>query len=84
MSASGSSRGERPTISTLLIAKVDCSWVYLYSWFSTSSGSTPRLSSNTIRMPWRSDSSRMFEMSSIFFERTSCAAVWIRLVLFTW
>ena len=42
------------------------------------------MSSKTIRMPWRSDSSRSAEMSSIFLARTSEATVWMNEVLFTW
>lgn len=47
--------------------KVSCSWVCLYRLFSTTSGTSPRLSSITRRMPDLSDSSWMWLMPSIFF-----------------
>jgi hypothetical protein len=43
---------------------VSCSWVCLYRLFSTTSGTSLRLSSITTRMPDLSDSSRMSEMPS--------------------
>ena len=49
----------------------------------TTSGTSPRFSSMTIRMPSRSDSSRRSEMPSIVFSRTRSAIRSISFALFT-
>ncbi len=64
--------------------KVSCSWVCLYRLFSTTSGTSPRFSSITTRMPDLSDSSRMWLMPSIFFSCTSSAMRSSSVFLFTW
>ncbi|CFO10530.1 Uncharacterised protein [Bordetella pertussis] len=64
--------------------KVSCSCVFLYRLFSTTSGTSPRLSSMTRRMPSLSDSSRMSEMPSIFLSLTSSAMRSCRVFLLTW
>ncbi len=48
------------------------------------SGTSPRFSSITIRMPSRSDSSRRSEMPSIVFSRTSSAMFSSSRFLLTW
>ena len=52
--------------------KPSCIEVCLKSWLSTICGSPPRFSSTTMRMPSRSLSSRMSEMSSMILSFTSC------------
>ena len=84
VSTSGSTRGSPFTMLRLMTVNVPCSCVYLYSWFRTSVGIAPRLSSTTIRTgSLRSDSSRKALMSGIFPALYIALIVWIRLVLFT-
>ncbi len=71
------------TSASRIVPKVDCICVCLYSRFSTISGTASRLSSMTIRIPSRSDSSRRSRMSVSFLSRTSCAICSIRRDLFT-
>ena len=69
---------------TMFMPKVSCSCVCLYRLFSTTSGTSPRLSSITTRMPDLSDSSWMWLMPSSFFSWTSSAMRSSRFFLFTW
>ena len=57
VAAALSLRGVPSTSATVLMPNVSCSWVCLYRLFSTTSGTSPRLSSITRRMPDLSDSS---------------------------
>ena len=57
----------------MMTPNVDCIAVCLYSWLSTTRGIASRLSSITMRMPSRSDSSRRSLMPSSFLSRTSSA-----------
>ena len=68
----------------MFMPNVSCSWVCLYRLFSTTSGTSPRRSSITTRMPDLSDSSRMSEMPSIFLSLTSSAIFSCSVRLFTW
>ncbi len=68
----------------MLMPKVSCSCVCLYRLFSTTSGTSPRLSSITTRMPDLSLSSWMWLMPSIFFSCTSSAMRSSSVFLFTW
>ena len=52
------------TRASILMAKVVCSWVCANRRLSTTCGLASRFSSMTIRIPLRSDSSRMSEMPS--------------------
>ena len=79
-----SSRGWPSTSATRFMPKVSCSCVSLYRLLSTTSGSSPRLSSNTARMPDLSDSSRISEMPSIFFSLTISAMRSSSARLLTW
>ena len=79
-----STRGWLSTSATMFMPKESCSGVCLYRLLSTTSGSSPRLSSNTTRMPSLSDSSRMSEMPSRRFSFTSSAIRSSSAFLFTW
>ncbi len=79
-----SSRGWLSTSATMFMPKLSCSCVCLNRLLSTTSGSSPRFSSITTRMPSLSDSSRMSEMPSIFFSVTSSAMRSSSAFLFTW
>ena len=68
----------------MFMPNVSCSCVFLYRLFSTISGTSPRFSSITTRMPDLSDSSRMSEMPSSRFSRTSSPIFSSSVVLFTW
>ena len=68
----------------MFMPKVSWSCVCLYRLLSTTSGSSPRLSSITTRMPDLSDSSWMCEMPSIFFSCTSSAMRSSSTFLLTW
>ena len=71
-------------IASILTAKLVCSLVWRYSWFKTTSPAPSRFISMTIRMPLRSDSSRMSEIPSIVFSRTSSPIRSSSCALFTW
>ena len=61
------------TSASMLMPNAVCIAVNLYNWLRTVRGLASRFSSITRRIPWRSDSSRMSEMPSIRFSRTSSA-----------
>ncbi len=77
-------RGCPPSIASITMPNVVSSGVCANRLFSTTPEIASRLSSITIRMPCRSDSSRMSLMPSIFFSRTSSAICSISRALFTW
>ena len=64
--------------------KLDSSWVCLKSWDMTVCGEPSRFTSTTIRIPSRSDSSRMSLTSVSFLAPTWSAIFSIRVVLLTW
>ena len=68
---------------SILTPTVSCSWVKLYSWLSTTWALASRLSSTTMRMPSRSDSSRRSLICSIFLSFTRPAMLSISRALFT-
>ena len=68
----------------MLTAKLDWRAVCLNNKFLTVAYDAPRESSTTIRIPWRSDSSRKSEIPSIRFARTRSAIRSKRLALLTW
>ena len=68
----------------MMAPNVVCSGVWTNNWFSTTFGFASFLSSTTIRMPSRSDSSRRSEMPAIFPARTISAIFSSSDVLFTW
>ena len=67
----------------MMIPKVVCIWVCLWSWFMMICGISPRPNSSTTRIPSRLDSSRISEIPSIFFSPESSAIFSMRLALFT-
>ena len=67
----------------MLAPKLDCIAVKRQSWFNTTSATASRLSSMTMRMPSRSDSSRRSATPSIRFSRTSSAILSISVALLT-
>src|SRR5438105_4632497 len=67
----------------MIAPKVVCIAVCLYRLFSTTSGTASRLSSITMRMPSRSDSSRRSLMPSIFLSRARSAMFFTRFDLLT-
>ena len=71
------------SIATMLIPKTVCISVSLYKLFSITSGTSPRLSSTTIRIPSLSDSSLRPVIPSIFLSLTSSAILVMSLALFT-
>ena len=77
-------RGWLSTKATMFMPKLSCSWVLLYKLFRTTSGTSPRLSSITTRIPDLSDSSRKSEMPSTFFSFTNSAIRSSKFFLFTW
>ena len=77
-------RGWLSTNATIFIPKLSCSWVLLYKLLRTTSGTSPRLSSITTRIPDLSDSSRRSEMPSTFFSFTNSAMRSSKFFLFTW
>ena len=83
MSCSVSISGRPPFSAIMFAPKLDCSAVKRQSWFSTTSATASRLSSMTMRMPSRSDSSRRSEMPSMRFSRTSSAIFSISVALLT-
>jgi hypothetical protein len=68
----------------MFIPKLSSSCVSLKRLLRTISGTSPRFSSMTARMPDLSDSSRMSEMPSIFFSRASSPIRGSRFDLLTW
>ena len=72
-SSSVSTCGRPATIASVMMPKDVCSCVCLKRLFRTTAGTSPRLSSMTIRMPDRSDSSRKSAIPSIVFSRASSA-----------
>ena len=68
----------------MLTPKASCIGVCLKRLFSTLCGCASRFSSMTMRMPWRSDSSRRSAMPSIFLSLTRSAIFSSRAALFTW
>jgi hypothetical protein len=66
-----SSFGWPSTSATMFMPKVSCIWVFLYRLFRTISGTSPRLSSITRRMPFLSLSLRRSAMPSRRFSWTS-------------
>ncbi len=82
-SASDRVSGRPLTIETALYPKELWSGVRRKSWFMMMRGMASRLRSITMRIPSRSDSSRMSEMCSSFFSRTSSATFSISRALFT-
>ena len=84
MSLRFSSIGRPFTKAILFTLKLDCSWVYLYSLFKTTFGTASRLHTYTMRIPLRSDSSRMSAIPSSFFSSTKSAVFLIISALFTW
>ena len=68
----------------MLTPKVCWSCVYLKSWFCVTAGTESFLSSITIRIPLRSDSSRRSETPSIFLSRTASAMRSMSFDLLTW
>ena len=83
-SLSGSTCGRPWTIARLITPNVDWSFVNLYRLFRMTPGFSSRFSSITMRIPSRSDSSRMSEIPSIRLSRTSAAISSMSCVLFTW
>ena len=77
------SRGCLPHRTTVLTPKVVESCVNLNKLFLTTSGLASRLSSITIRIPSRSDSSRMSEMPLILCSLTRSAIFSINIALLT-
>ena len=67
----------------LMMPNDDCIGVSLYSLLRTTCGIASRLSSMTMRMPSRFDSSRISEMPSSFFSWTSSAIFSISRALLT-
>ncbi len=76
-------RGWPSIKATMFMPNVSCNCVCLYRLFKTISGTSPRFSSITTRMPDLSDSSRRSEIPSIFLSRTSSATFSTRFFLFT-
>ena len=72
------------TIATILMPNTVCICVCLYRLFKTTSGTSPRFKTTTIRIPSLSDSSRKAEIPSIFLSLTSSAIFSNNLALLTW
>ena len=79
-----STRGRWSTMASMITPKVSCSGVCLYRLFRITCEGSPLRTSTTMRMPWRSLSSRMSAMPSICLSRTSSAMRSIRRALLTW
>ena len=77
-------RGRPSTMANIFTGKEVCNCVCLNRWFSTTWAFPSRFTSITKRIPRRSDSSRMSEISVIFLSRTKPTIVSINEVLFTW
>ncbi len=84
ISRSDSSLGLPSTRARLITPKLACSWVWAKSWFRITLGTMPLRSSMTMRMPWRSDSSRRSLIPSILRSLTRSAMRTIRVALLTW
>ena len=84
ISISEKTRGLPSTIANIIIPKLSCNCVCLYRLFKTISACSPLFNSMTIRIPSRSDSSRMSEIPSTFFSCTNRAVRSITLDLLTW
>jgi len=82
-SRSVSTFGRPPTIASMITPKLVCSCVCLYRLLRMTSPTSPRFRSMAMRIPSRSDSSRMSEMPSMVFSRTSSAMRSISFALFT-
>ncbi|MPN50111.1 hypothetical protein SDC9_197737 [bioreactor metagenome] len=78
-----SNSGRPFTNAMLFTLKDDCIAVNLYSLLRTTLALASRLTSTTIRIPWRSDSSFTFDIPSIFFSPTKSAMCLINSALFT-
>ena len=83
-SSSGSSRGRPSAMARVMMPNDVCSWVCLCRLLSSTSGTSPRRSSITMRMPSRSDSSRRSAMPSITLSRASSAIFLSSRALLTW
>ncbi len=75
--------GRPSTIASMLMPNESCICVIFQRLLSTTSGTASFLRSITIRMPSRSDSSRMSAMPSMRLSRTSSAIFSISLALLT-
>ena len=71
------------TSANMITPYVSCSWVCLYSWFSTTFGLASFFSSITTRRPSRLDSSRRSEIPSIRLSFTSSAIFSMSFALLT-
>ena len=76
--------GVPSTRASKIIPKVSWSWVCLYSWFNTTSGTASLLVSITTLIPSLSDSSLSSAIPSIFLSLASSAIFSIRFALLTW
>ena len=76
-------RGRPSTKQMLLTENEVCKAVNLYNLFNTTFAIASRLISNTIRIPFRSDSSLKSEIPSIFLSLTKSAIFLIISALFT-
>ena len=75
--------GVPSTSANKIIPKVSCSWVCLYNWFKTTSGTASLFISITIRIPSLSDSSLSSAIPSIFLSLAKYAIFSIRFALLT-
>ena len=71
-------------MASMLMPNDSCSGVIFQRLFCTTSGTASFFRSMTMRMPSRSDSSRMSAMPSMRLSRTSSAIFSISLALLTW
>ncbi len=84
MSRSDSVLGTPSTNANMFMPNVVCMALCLKSLFRTTLGMASRLSSITMRMPDRSDSSRRSEISGMCFSRTRSAIFSMSCALLTW